>query len=221
MIQTHRPEPLEARIAPATFLVSAGTLVNGDALNVTDEAGADAENLPNETTAAANAGADTALLLATNDKLVFDSNRNGKIDGTDALLVQVESGSAMVFLTDFDDNLVFSKTEISGLAVSDGFGGQIKTDVNGTIGTFLTASNEVLLTTGRFNLQGGSISSLRVEGAIHGDLIAGGNISDIQIGSLSPVELMSLAWSEFSRARRRTICPFNLVIRIARSPTSR
>src|SRR6185503_13144426 len=33
-----------------------------------------------------------------------------------------------------------------------------------------------------FNLQGGSISSLRVEGAIHGDLIAGGNISGIQIG---------------------------------------
>src|SRR4029434_2389790 len=99
MIPLSHPEILEVRIAPATFLVSPNSLI------VTDQAGNDAQDLANEVQAATNDGANSAVLLATGDKLVFDSNRNGKIDKTDALLVQVNGGRAMVFLTDLNDNL--------------------------------------------------------------------------------------------------------------------
>jgi hypothetical protein len=170
------PEPLEARIAPAVFLVSATSP------EIFDSSGNNAEDLPNEIAAQTNVGADAAILMITGDKLVFDANRNNQIDTTDPLFVQVDAGHAMVFLRDLNDDFVFDRTELRGMAVSDAFAGLVQGDVNGNIGTFLTATDEVLLTNGRLTLQPSSIATLHISGAVTGNIAAGGNITDLTIG---------------------------------------
>src|SRR6188508_1935933 len=93
-----RPEPLEARIAPATFLVSASELLVTDA----SIPGVSVMDQPNETNSAGNVGVDFAFLMGATDQLVFDSNHNGNLDATDRRLVQIEAGNAMIFLNDRD-----------------------------------------------------------------------------------------------------------------------
>jgi hypothetical protein len=122
------------------------------------------------------------VLLIAGDKLFFDANRNNQIDATDPLFVQVDAGHAMVFMRDLNTDFVFDRTELRGLAVSDAFAGVIQADVNGNIGTFLSATDEVLLTTGRLTLQPSSIASLHITGVVTGNIGAGGSITNLVIG---------------------------------------
>jgi hypothetical protein len=170
------PEILETRIAPATFLVS------GTSLEVTDSAGLPAQDLPSELAAQVEADSDYAVLLQTGDKLVFDSNGNGEVDSSDAQLVNITAGQAMVFLTDFDGDVAFEQSEISGLAVSNAFSGVIKTDVAGSIVTALDAAGLFTSTGGLITLQQSSIAKLEISGAVYGDIIAGGDITNLKVG---------------------------------------
>ncbi len=177
MKTVYSPEPLESRIAPANFLVSATSL------QVLDSTGITAEDLPNEVAARTNVDATVAVLMLAGDKLFFDTNRNNQIDKTDPLFVQVDAGASMVFMRDLNDDLVFDRTELRGMAVSDAFAGVVEGDVNGSIGTFLSASNEVLLVTNRLTLEPSSIVSLKIQGAVTGNIGAGGSIADLSIGN--------------------------------------
>ena len=179
-MKTHtHPEPLETRIAPATFLVSAVDLKAVDVGNPT----LSAMDQSNEINAAANVLVDFAFLAGATDKIFFDSNRNGTQDATDLLLVQIDAGNAMVFLNDRDGDGVFSPDELTGLAVSDGFKGVIKTDVAGSISTVLKpGTNEVLLTGGKFTLEAASIAKLDLAGVVTGTISAGNNITDVTAG---------------------------------------
>src|SRR5690349_10952527 len=122
-----RLEPLETRIAPATFLVGGLDLKVRDVTN--PAAVTDANDLQTEKDAATNVGVDFAFLQSAGDKLFFDSNFNGKADATDFLLVQVDTGKAMVFLNDRDGDGLFSPDELTGLAVSTNFSATLKGDV--------------------------------------------------------------------------------------------
>src|SRR6188768_3979833 len=103
-MKTHlSPELLEARIAPANFLISSTSL------QVLDSAGVNAEDLPNEIAARTSVGATAAVLLAPGDKLFFDANHNSVVDATDPLVAQVNAGKAMVFVRDLNDDLVFDR----------------------------------------------------------------------------------------------------------------
>ncbi|MDB6151312.1 MAG: hypothetical protein JWQ44_2760, partial [Chthoniobacter sp.] len=171
-----RIEPLEARIAPATFLVSASSLV------VTDSLGVSAQNLPNESSAQIAAGSDAAVLLATGDKLVFDANNNHTIDVSDSLLVQVIQGQAMVFVTDRDGDLAFDRNEVSGLAVSDLFVGALKTDIDGDIVTALDAVGNFTSVGGNLTIQPGTIGGITSTGAVNGAIVSGGSMTNIKLG---------------------------------------
>src|SRR5215207_5180077 len=100
-----RPEPLEARIVPATFLVSSVDLKVWD-LTV-PATPIDAMDGANELLANTNAGSDSAFLMQNGDRLLWDANHNGKADLTDPLMVQITSGKAMVFMTDRDSDGAF------------------------------------------------------------------------------------------------------------------
>lgn len=174
-MSTLRLEPLEAREVPAVFFLSS------TALTVTDAAGNDAENLPNEIAAQAAAGSTKAILMSTGDTLVFDANDNHIRDPQERVLMGVTAGKAMVFLSDGlgPTSGAFDENEISGLAVSNGFQGAIHTDVNGAVTTTLDAAGNFQTTA----LQNASIAGLTVDGRVGGGLIAGKNISNVRIGS--------------------------------------
>ncbi len=172
-----RPEVLEARIAPAVFLVSPLSL------EVHDDAGNSAQDLAGENAAQTGAGSGVALLLDQGDRLVFDVNHNGKADAKEVVMVSIVKGQAMVFLTDDNGDARFQPDELSGLAVSDGFDATIGTDVRGDIVTALDANGVVAISNGEVTVQPGSIARLQVSGAIFGDLAAGGTITGVKIGT--------------------------------------
>jgi hypothetical protein len=173
------PEILETRIAPATFLVS------GTSLEVTDfttPTGVPAQDSPVENAAQVESGADYAVLLSSGDKLFFDSNGNGKADASDALMASITEGQAMVFFSDETSNLAFNLSEITGLAISDGFSGIIKTDVYGSIVTALDATGAFTATGGNLTVLQSSIAKLEISGAVYGSIIAGGDIENLKVG---------------------------------------
>lgn len=73
---SHSPEILETRIAPAVFFL------HGNNLTITDSTGADVAGSADETSAAAAAGATKVVLLSAGDSLFFDLN--GDNDAGDA-----------------------------------------------------------------------------------------------------------------------------------------
>ena len=158
---TH-PEILEARIAPATFLVSAVDLKVVDTATPT----VSAMNLANEINSTTTVGASIGFLAGATDKVFFDANRNGTFEASDLLLVQVDAGKAMIFFTDRDGDGVFSPDELTGLAVGDGFKANIKTDVAGSISTVLNSNDEVVFTGGKYTLENNSIAKLDIAGVV-------------------------------------------------------
>ena len=74
-----RIEPLETRIAPASFFVSSVTN------DVVTSAGVSAQDTVAEAQATTFLGVDKTVLLATGDKLVFDFNHNNLADGGHSL----------------------------------------------------------------------------------------------------------------------------------------
>lgn len=173
-------EPLECRIAPATFYVSGTSLTinNSDGDEISESA--------------APVGATKFIRLRAGDLLVFDTDGDQvyePFDSSDATqhdvkLVKVASGRAMVFFRDADNNGRFGPHEISGVAVSDKFGGQIFTDVNGDIATALDAVGNLQLSGNTVTIAAtSSISGLTVTGRVADDVYAGKNLSKLSIGS--------------------------------------
>ena len=89
-------EILEARIAPATFLVSSVDL------SVTNPANPAYTPSAAEISANAAAGASAAVFLVPGDRLVFDANHDGIAGASEPLLASVVSGKAYAFLYDAD-----------------------------------------------------------------------------------------------------------------------
>ncbi len=172
-------EVLESRIAPALFLVSS------TALAISTAAGGSAQDSANETAAQNAALSGRAVLLSAGDALLYDANANQVIDGGDPLLFSVTSGKAMVFMTDLNHNGRFEAAEISGLAVSDGFAGLLKTDVQGPIATALTTSGAFTVDTqtGKLSLQDATIQGLSSVGAVQGYVVSGGEMENIALGA--------------------------------------
>jgi hypothetical protein len=195
-------EALESRIAPATifFDPTKGTF--------TDEK---SKPIKSNAAAAGAADADFALLLKRGDKLVMDSTptfektkAKGKAkpklgnqvqDANSVALATVTAGSGILFFNDLDGKKI-SEGELTGIAVSEGFKGSVTGDVNGSIASLLSAGKKgkppvfktSVLTDFIGNkknvvaLQDDSISELKVTGRVTGHLLAGGSISNVNIG---------------------------------------
>ena len=173
-------EILEARIAPATFLVSSVELKVTNTANPAEVPDA------REIFAAATTGASRAVFLAAGDKLVFDANANGLADAGESLLAKVAGGGALAFLFDADGNNAFSRAEFTGLAVSDLFTGKIGGDIGhgtGGIVTALDALGNLTAAGVTLTLQRASISTLNVIGAVDGHILAGDDIANVTIGT--------------------------------------
>lgn len=169
-------EDLEARIAPATFLISGGTVVN--------EAGDDVTQAHHQE--AMDFAATKAALLKKGDLLVADINSNGVFDeGTDTPVAEIKGGAALVFFTDTDESGDINAQEISGLAVSDKFGGQLNATVHGDIATLLNA--DFTLNRDKF-ATAASISKLTINGAVEGNIGASGSITGLKITSPDGVQ---------------------------------
>lgn len=164
-------EDLESRIAPATFLISGGTVV--------DEAGQDVTTAHQDDAAAFDAT--KAALLKKGDLLAVDTNANGVFDlGADALVAEIKGGAALVFFFDADESGGIDADEISGMAVSDKFGGVFNGVVHGDIATLLNP--DFTLSTAKF-ADAASISKLTINGSVDGNIAASGSISGLTINS--------------------------------------
>ncbi len=179
-MNTTRLEPLETRIAPASFFVSSITTEVFTAAGVSAQD--DTATVGDELDARDFFGVDRAVLLATGDKLIFDYNHNNAADGADLTLVTVTGGQALAFLDDLDGDGHFDPNELVGLAVSDGFAATIKGDVSGTIITSLTAGGLLSYTGVKLNLLDASIAGLTVTGNVERDIVAGGSIANVKLG---------------------------------------
>lgn len=187
-IMHHSIEPLESRIAPAQLY-----FVQSNALNVLTAAGANADNIQEETDARLFAGSSAAVLLAAGDRLIFDANNDHIQNAGDTELVKVVGGSAMVFLTDGfgANNGAFDLGELTGLAVSTKF----KATINGNVlGSVITALKGGALETiaGALAVQhGASIDGLTVNGKLgaaaanYAHLLAGAGISNVTFNNTS------------------------------------
>ncbi|MEQ1862947.1 MAG: hypothetical protein ABMA13_23745, partial [Chthoniobacteraceae bacterium] len=165
-------EALESRIAPAIFFLS------GVNKTVVDKAGASVNHSAAQTLAAS----DIAVLLGKGDSLVLDTDGDHALDPGEATLVSVLAGSALIFATDLaaaDGH--FDASEITGLAVSDGFQAKLAGDVNGSIVTALNADHSLAVSTGVLTVQRASIAGLNITGKVTGNIFAGGDISHLRI----------------------------------------
>ncbi len=170
-------EVLESRIAPAVLFVSTNSL------SVRTAAGDDAMDSAQETDARDIAGATAAVLLSKGDILVLDIDNDNQLSENDLTLARVNGGKAMFFLTDGVEGTPgsFDSNEITGLAVSHGFKGEISASIYGSIVTALDNDGAFTASTGTLNVQPASISGLKVEGYINGSLLAGESISKVKI----------------------------------------
>lgn len=164
-------ELLEPRIAPANFFFSSTSFA------VADASGADANNAM----VAGQAGAGLALFLKAGDSLYFDSDGDGILNPqADARLMSVTGSSTYVFFSDLNGDGRGGIFEITGLAVGNKFRGSVFTDINGSVATLLDNN-------GVFNsgvLQNSSIDQLAVTGRVSGNILAGGNISNVAVGTI-------------------------------------
>ncbi len=161
------PEALESRIAPAQFFLS------GTAFDVVDKNGASV----NDTASAGLVGADLAVLVKAGDTLILDTNGNHVLDTGEVVFAKVTGGKALVFAKNMDMDTTVDPDEITSLAVSDGFKGAITGDLRGSVVTSLP-------TNGAFDptkLLDASIAGLSVTGLMHGQILAGKNISNVQV----------------------------------------
>jgi hypothetical protein len=167
-------EQLETRATPANFFVSPLSLV------VTDAAGNNAQDAANENAAKTSVGVDAAVFLNTNDRLIFDANFNRAFDAGDTVLAFIKAGQAMAFLEEDLNNGAFSIDEFEGLAVSDGFKGNVRA-ISADIVTTLKPDGTVAFASGTtLSVLDASILELNVVGDLD-QLGAGGSISNVKI----------------------------------------
>jgi len=165
-----RLEELEARVAPAIFIFSGGTVTDGQGNDVTTAHQAEADAV----------SATKAILLKKGDSLIVDSNGNGVFDKVgDTLVAQIKSGASLFFFTD-TGGAGIDASEISGLAVSDKFGGTLNANVRGDIATLLGAG---FLLNSTESATDASIAKLTINGAVQGSIFASGTISGLTINS--------------------------------------
>lgn len=167
----HRPaiEPLEARIAPALFLLQAGGV---------SVAGVDA----NDAALATFAGSGLAVVLGKGDQLVFDANGDGAFSpaGEERELARVGGvkGEVIFFFTERDGAAGFGPGDLTGLALNGGVKVSIAGTVHGPVVT-LPASHDPA----DFFGAPLPVAGLQIQGSIEGALLASGPIRNVQVGS--------------------------------------
>lgn len=170
-----RIEPLEARVAPALFLLQTGGVM---------KAGADA----NDEDLATFAGSGLAVVLGKGDELVFDANGDGAFTptGNDRELARVTGapGEAIFFFTDIDGTAGFGMGDLTGLALNGG----VKVSVVGTIhGAVVTLpANHALADFFAASLP---IGGLRVGGGVEGAILSSGAMKNVQVGQTDAAAL--------------------------------
>lgn len=163
----HSPEALESRIAPAQYFLG---------VNVFDVVDKDEVSV-NDTASAALVGADLAVLLKAGDTLIFDTNANHVFDTGEVVFAKVTGGSALVFAKNIDMDTTVDPDEMTSLAVSDGFNGAIDGSLRGSVVTSLPMSGTFDPT----KLLDASIAGFTITGRMHGSILAGKNISNVQV----------------------------------------
>lgn len=168
-------EILEARVVPVVFVIT------GANLDLFRLSGGEFLEAVGDPVAAQAAGATRAVSLVAKDTLLFDGDGLASTTSDRLTLATLNAGRATIFLTDElgPDDLQFDPGEISGIAMGNGAKLSVQTDVNGTIATVLTAAGNFTPNT----LQDASIAGLTVAGRVLGDILAGGSISNVTIGS--------------------------------------
>ena len=162
-------EILESRIAPAQFFLS------HTAFDVVDKNGTSV----NDAAAARAVGADLAVFLATGDSVVLDANSNHRLDAGETVFAKVAGGRAVLFAKAHDMNNAVDSDELTGMIVSDAFKGTIDGDLYGSLTTGLTAAKTFDPT----KLLDASIAGLTVTGRVSRDILAGRNLSHLNLGS--------------------------------------
>jgi hypothetical protein len=166
-----RVEPLEDRIAPAQIFLSSTTFAAVDK----------DDNPVSDTTIAGLTGAGLAIHLNKGDLVVFDTNGNRVLDLGETVYAKILAAKAILFATDIDGTAGVGDGDITGLAVSTGFNATITGSVHGPVTTAVTADGSFVTT----QLVPGTIVGLTVSGNITGKLLAGGSISNVNLGSIA------------------------------------
>jgi hypothetical protein len=167
-------EVLESRIAPAAYYVSGTSLAFHTASGAVQAGDHGSE---------AAAGVDGALLLHAGDRIVFDPDGVVSTHQSDYPWVTVVAGDAVVFFKDFNGDQRYSLDELSGLAVGDGFSGNVFTDIHGSVATMLAPNG--LFTPQQ--LQHASISRLTISGALvsavdgYTNILAGRDLANLNV----------------------------------------
>lgn len=172
-----RVEWLEPRIAPASFLMTAGgDIVDADGNVVADD--------PANTIV----GADKGVLFQKSDNLYFDTNGDGVIDPkVDALLLSVRGAAGVVFFDNLGGDLPL---DVTGVAAAKGFGATFLTSIHGDVATMLETNAKGAPTPYTFVsdqiVAGAGISGLTVGSTgepafVAGSVLAGGSITKITI----------------------------------------
>jgi hypothetical protein len=167
-----RIEPLESRIAPSVFFLSGSantvsTVIDSDVVDA------------NSATDAAAVSSTIAVKLVKGDSVVLDTNGNHLLDSGEITYAKITGGKAILFATDLDATVGFTAGEITGLAVSNGFKATITGNVTGSIATVLDAAGALTANV----LVDASIAGLSISGRVTSSILAGKNISNVNIGN--------------------------------------
>jgi hypothetical protein len=153
-------EILEARIAPATLFVAS------DFSSVED---AQLKSV-NDDDAASAFGVALAAKVKSGDVLVFDANKNHKLDLGEKTLVTVSGGRAVVLLQ--DAGALTPAAEIAGIGYSDGFNATVNDTIVGDVTPLLDNDG---------NLTSASLAGLKVTGAVVGNITATKTLSNVTV----------------------------------------
>ncbi len=130
-----------------------------------DATGADANSAADATAVSST----IAVKLAKGDSLVLDTDGDHVADAGEKVFALITGGKAILYATSKDANPGFLESEITGLAVSDGFKAPITGTLTGSIATMLDK-------TGAFvpgKLANASIAGLTITERVTGSILAG------------------------------------------------
>jgi hypothetical protein len=165
-------ESLEARITPANFFMTpSGGIMDGSGNDV------NIESLATEV------GTGKAILMEKGDSLFYDHDGGLSRDKSDLLLFEVKGGASYVFLDDIitNDSIPW---EISGVAATTKFSASANTKIYGDIATMTSVEGSGKNATYQFHkaiIADASIVGFQSRNGIEGSILAGGNISKIEL----------------------------------------
>ncbi len=173
-------EALEARIAPALFLLQPTGIYKVSVGGLVDASNSDLSGF---------AESGLAAVLNKGDRLALDLDGDGTLtpNSPEVTMIEVEAGRVAVFLTDIDGIAGFGAGDLTGL----GLGGGVKATVNADVhGSIVTALNEREI--GDFMHTPRNVARLTIHGRVQGHLLVSGSISNLEIQSNAATETTSI-----------------------------